>query len=541
MPVERPGAGDMPPYGGATIFERGRRWSALDPDWTALIDAPDGRHSIEKLLQDAEALTAAFQHAGLRPGDVISFQTPNWHEAAVIDLAAAAGGFVINPIVPIYRDAEVGFMLRDSRSKLFFFAEHFRGYDYAAMVERLLPDLPDLVAAIPVRPDSAQGSDYQAWLNRGRLLGPDLPTVDANAVKLLLYTSGTTGRPKAVLHSHNSLARAMGFSSDWWKVAPREKILMPSPVTHISGYANGLELPFFAGTCSILMENWDAAQAVSLIEEHGVSGTIAATPFLRELALAAEAQDRSLPTLRFFACGGAAVPPETIRHANAQFGRTVAFRAYGSSEAPLVTPGIGDSDPGEVAASSDGRVADYEVRTVDGSGNVLPPGEEGELLVRGPALFLGYANPEDNADAFDAEGFFRTGDVGIVTADGILTITGRKKDLIIRGGENISAKEIEDALHRHPAIREAAVVAMPHERLGEGICAVAIPEDQPGATLAKLTAFLAEQGLARQKCPERLVWVRSLPVTPSGKVRKDLLRQMAAQEHGFADIAYPSS
>lgn len=514
---------------GATIFERARGWSALDPQWIALIDGMGVRHSIGKLLRDAEALTAAIQEMGLRPGDIISFQTPNWHEAAVVNLAAAAGGFVVNPIVPIYRDSEVSFMLRDSRSKLFFYAESFRGYNYATMVERLRPDLPDLVAAIPVRPGVAQANSYQEMLDRGAMLRPDLPCVDANAVKMLLYTSGTTGRPKAVLHSHNTLARAMTVSSNWWKVKPRDTILMPSPVTHISGYANGLELPFLAGTCSILMENWDAAEAVRLIDEFGVTGTIAATPFLRELTACAEAEDKTLPTLRFFACGGAAVPPEIVRQANARFGRTVAFRAYGSSEAPLVTPGISENDPGELAAVSDGRLADYEVKTVDGSGNELAPGEEGELLVRGPALFLGYANPEDNAEAFDTDGFFRTGDMGIVTADGVLTITGRKKDLIIRGGENISAKEIEDVLLRHPAIREVAVVSMPHDRMGEGICAVVIPEDETRVQLAELAAFLMDQGLARQKCPEHLVWVRSLPLTPAGKVRKDLVRQMAAK------------
>lgn len=520
----------------STIIERARYWTARDPRWTALIDGDDVRHEIGRLLSDAEDLCAAIQAMGLVAGDVISFQTPNWHEAAVINLAACAGGFVANPIVPIYRDAEVGFMLRDSRSKLFFFSEHFRGFDYAAMVERIRPDLPDLVATVPVRAADPHGIGYAALLDKGRNLDPAFPAADPDRVKMLLYTSGTTGRPKGVLHSHRTLARAMTFSSRWWKLEPRETLLMPSPVTHISGYANGLEMPFFAGARSILMENWDAAEAVRLIEEHGVAGTVAATPFLRELAICAEAEGKTLPSLRFFACGGAAVPPEVVRKANARFGRTVAFRAYGSSEAPLVTPGIREDDPGEIAATSDGRIADYEVRTVDGDGKDLSPGEEGELLVRGPALFIGYSDPDDNAEAFDSEGFFRTGDIGVVSADGVLTITGRKKDLIIRGGENISAKEIEDALHRHPAIAETAVVSMPHDRMGEGICAVIIPRGEARPHLSELAEFLSAQGLARQKCPERVVWVNSLPQTPAGKVRKDIVRQMAARDDGFADI-----
>jgi acyl-CoA synthetase (AMP-forming)/AMP-acid ligase II len=511
-----------------TMADRARDLAAHDAHGVMLVDGGVA-HEIGTLLADAEALAAAMAALGVRPGEVVSFQAPNWHETAVINLAACIGGFVVNPIVPIYRDAEVGYMLRDSRSRLLFLAEQFRGYDYAAMIARLAPDLPDLIAAVPIRPAGARIDDYAALVESGRGARPVDRLVDPAGIKLLLYTSGTTGRPKAVLHSHDTLGRVMEVSSSYWGIEPGDAILMPSPVTHISGYANGLEMPFLAGTRTILMESWNAAAALDLIGRHAVVGTVAATPFLQELAATAADAGSILPSLRFFACGGAAVPPELVRTANARFGRPVAFRVYGSSEAPLVTLGFREPGEDESAATTDGRVVDYEVHAVDADGAVLPPGEEGELLVRGPSMFVGYADPADTEAAIDPDGFLRTGDIGTVSADGVVTITDRKKDLIIRGGENISAREIEDALHRHPAVAEAAVVAMPHPRLGEGICAVLIAQGGERPDVAAFARHLGGLGLAKQKCPEHVIWVDDFPRTASGKVRKDRLRALARE------------
>jgi acyl-CoA synthetase (AMP-forming)/AMP-acid ligase II len=515
-----------PQWGARTILDAAKAHLNDAPDHVAFVDAGTA-HRLDAILADAQALATSLTKLGVKPGEVISFQTPNWHEAAAINLAATIGGFVVNPIVPIYRDAEVGHMLRDGRSRVLFLAEAFRGYDYAAMMDRLRPDLPDLLAVVAVRPSAPRGDDYAALVAAGRGRPLAESGSDPDAVKLLLYTSGTTGRPKAVLHSHNSLARVMEASARHWGIAPGEAMLMPSPVTHISGYANGLEMPLLLGTRTILMESWDARAAIDLIEAHDIRGTVAATPFLQELAARAAEAGTDLPSLRFFACGGAPVPPELIRQANARFGRTVAFRVYGSSEVPLVT--LGFPDDGERAAATDGQIIDYEVRVVGDDGQPLPIGGEGELIARGPSMFVGYADPGDTADALDTEGFFRTGDIGIVSADGAVTITGRKKDLIIRGGENISAKEIEDMLGLHPAIVEASVVAMPHARLGEGICAVMIARGADQPTIADLATHLTEHGLARQKCPERIVWVGEFPRTPSGKIRKDQLRLMTRE------------
>ena len=345
---------------------------------------------------------------------------------------------------------------------------------------------------------------------------------------MVLYTSGTTGRPKGVLHNHCTLARIVAESGRHWGLEEGEVTLMPSPVTHVSGYANGLEAPFICGSRSVLMEAWSADEALALIEAHQCVGTVAATPFLVELAAAARKAGSGLRSFRFFACGGAAVPADLIPGANAAFDNVRAFRVFGASEVPLVTFGWPHDE--RLAATTDGEVIDYEVRIVDHDGNELPRGMEGEILARGPAMMMGYADATQTAEAITQDGFFRTGDLGVLSKDGAITITGRKKDLIIRGGENISAKEIEDVLHSHPAVKEAAVVAMPHERLGEGVCAYVILCGDADASM--LAAHVGASGMARQKIPERFELVDDFPRTASGKVRKDQLRAMVREMMG---------
>ncbi len=504
-----------------TIADLAERRAAEDPEGIAFV-ADDEHMSWSKVLADACALSVSLRDLGLVPGDVVSFQTPNWIEAAVINLAAALSGLVINPIVPIYRDAEVGMMLADCRAKAFITAASFRDYDYGAMAERLRPALPDLKHVILVRGEGTLTLDGLITAGRGRTF--DRPNVDPGGVKMILFTSGTTGRPKAVLHSHNTLDRVLRKSCDHWHVSAGDAMLMPSPVTHVSGYANGLEMPFIIGTRTVLMESWNAADALMLIDRHQVTGTVAATPFLIELAKVAAAEGKTLPSFRFFACGGAAVPPEVIPAANRAFAHCKAFRVFGSSEVPLVTLGYPDAADERLAATTDGAIVDYDVRIVDDGGQDVPPGSDGEILARGPAMFLGYADQRQTEEAITGDGYFRTGDIGCITPEGALLITGRKKDLIIRGGENISAKEIEDVLHAHPAVGEASVVAMPHPRLGEGVCAYIVLKAGSSVDSEALAAHVEASGLAKQKIPERFEFVDDLPRTASGKVRKDQLR-----------------
>ncbi|GGC17261.1 cyclohexanecarboxylate-CoA ligase [Novosphingobium marinum] len=501
-----------------TIADLAEQRAAEDPDFVAVID---NRRSMtrKQLLDDARALAAALMARGLVPGDVVSFQLPNWHEAAVFNLAAAMAGFVVNPIVPIYRDAEVRQMLGDCRARAILTCTEFRRFDFSQMALRLRDELPDLEFAFTAR--GSGPDDYETLVEEGRSLPFDRPQVDPHGVKMVLYTSGTTGRPKGVLHSHATIERIKRLSSEYWGIGEGEATIMPSPVTHISGYANGLEAPFVTGDKCIFMESWNAEDALRLIEEHEVVATVAATPFLVELANAARAAGTRLPSMRVFACGGAAVPPDLIPAANSAFDNLQAFRVFGASEVPLVTFGWMDNE--ELAATTDGEVVDYQVMIVDDDGAELPFGQEGEILARGPAMMLGYADKSQAEAAITPDGYFRTGDLGTLSENGAITVTGRKKDLIIRGGENISAVEIEDVLRTHPQVRDASVVAMPHERLGEGVCAYIISEGDP-ASVEMLCKHVQATGLAKQKTPERFEFVDDYPRTASGKIRKDMLR-----------------
>jgi acyl-CoA synthetase (AMP-forming)/AMP-acid ligase II len=280
------------------------------------------------------------------------------------------------------------------------------------------------------------------------------------------------------------------------------------------------------------MERWDAAEAVDLIQRHRVTFSVGATPFLKELVAEVEQRQLRLPSLRLFMSGGAPVPPELIRRANQALPDCLAFRVYGSTEAPTVTLGISSRADAELGATTDGRIVNHDVRICDAvTGQTLSGAAEGEICSRGPEMMVGYTDWQQTLESFDADGYFHTGDLGYRTHGDFLTVSGRKKDLIIRGGENISPKEIEDVLHQHPAIKEVAIVAMPHERMGETVCAfvIAHPDCLSEVDVAGVAAYLEKAGLARQKFPERVELVEDLPRTASGKVQKNVLRERIAK------------
>ena len=499
---------------------------ARDPGQILIVDG-DVRVSARDIHDQAGAVAGALQKRGLVAGDVISFQLPNWREAVVVDVAAAMLGLVCNPIIPIYRDAEVAYILKDAGTKIVFVPTEFRNFDYVAMIERHRADLPDLAHIVTVRGGAPGCVSYDALLEEGANF--ERPAVDPNAVKLIMYTSGTTGRPKGVLHSHNTIDTENQAFSKFLGLGPDDVILMPSPLTHITGYLYGIQLPIVLGAPVVFMEMWNAEAAADLIDRHGVTFTIAATVFLQELTEFARVNGRPLPSLRYFPCGGAPVPPEIIYNAHKTFERCVCGRCYGSTEAPTVTLGINTRDQEDFGATTEGLIVGHQIKLVDEKGDPVPLGVEGEIVTRGPEMCLGYADPAHN-EAFDAEGYFHTGDLAVLTADDCLVITGRSKDLIIRGGENLSPREVEDALHELPAVYEAAVVAMPHPRLGETGCAFVILEEGAALSFDEMVSALGDTGMAKQKYPERLEIVDAFPRTPAGKIRKNVLRaQIAAK------------
>ena len=517
---------DAPEWRNTTIAIEAFKKAQLHPDKVAIFleDEPDATYG--SIAEEALKLIAALHALGLQQGDVISFQLPNWREGAVIDIAAAALGLVVNPIVPIYRDAELRFILSDAASKLIFIPDQHRSIDYVDMISRLRPELPNLETVVTVRAEAEYPGAirYEQLTDCEPAAQAGLPSVDPNSVKCRLYTSGTTGFPKAVLHSHNTLIRILDNTSDHSGTNSSDVMIMPSPITHITGYSSGLNLPFIRDGRSALMERWNADKCIDFIHRVGGTMTVGATPFLQELLDAAERRGDSLPSMRVFSCGGAAVPPALVLRAYEVLANCRTVRVYGSTEAPIIT--LGWLNDAQLAATTDGHAYGYEVRIVDENGDEVADGTDGEITARGSGMFLGYADPDQNTEAHTSDGFFHTGDIGRRTAEGAILITDRKKDIIIRGGENISAKEIEDCLHLHPDIKEAAVVSMPHERLGEGVCVFLILHPE-SARLAQedIAAFTEAQGLARQKIPERVELVEDLPRPPSGKVRKDRLRK----------------
>ena len=517
---------DASEWRNTTIAAEAFRKAQSQPDDIAIYLESEPDATYGAIAEEALRLIAALHDLGLRQGDVISFQLPNWREGAVIDIAAAALGLVVNPIVPIYRDAELRFILGDAASKLIFIPDQHRSIDYVNMISGLRAELPSLEHVVTLRSTTEYPGTvhYESLIDCDPADPAELPSIDPNSVKCRLYTSGTTGFPKAVLHSHNTLIRILDNSSEHSGTNASDVMIMPSPITHITGYSSGLNLPFIRDGRSALMERWDADQCIDFIHRVGGTMTVGATPFLQELLDAAERRGDSLPTMRIFSCGGAAVPPALVLRAYDVLENCRTVRVYGSTEAPIIT--LGWLDDAQLAATTDGHPYGYEVRIVDDNGEVVPDGEDGEITARGSGMFLGYADPDQNTEAHADDGFFYTGDIGRRTADGAILITDRKKDIIIRGGENISAKEIEDSLHLHPDVKEAAVVAMPHERLGEGVCVfIILQSGSDTLSQASIAAFTESQGLARQKIPERVEVVEDLPRTPSGKVRKDRLRK----------------
>jgi len=495
-----------------------RRHVAAHPDKTALVD-DRVRLSYAELDRLADCVAAGLAARGIRAGEVVSSVLPNRAEAAVLFHAAHRLGAVLNPIVPIYGGREIRFILREAESAAVVVPGRFRGVDFPALVARVRPDVPSLRDVLVV-----DGLEALPQAD-----GPRSEGTDPDRVAVILYTSGTTAEPKGVLHSATTLAAECRATIGHHGLWTDEVLVMPSPVGHISGLLYGILLPAVLGATSALMEVWDPERFCALVERERGTFSAGATPFLQGVVDLPTLDRFDLRSLRLFPCGGADVPPDLIRRAIRRLG-VRSGRGYGSTEFPSITSSAGPDVPEAKRAETDGIVIPPgEIELRDAEGRPAATGREGEIWAHGPELFLGYRDARLDAEAFDERRFFRTGDLGVLDTDGYLTITGRVKDIIVRGGEKFSAKEVEDLLFEHPKVRSVAIVPMPDARLGERACAFVVPADERDPpTLPELVRFLEGRELSRRKLPERLELIDELPATASGKVQKHLLRERIA-------------
>ncbi|WP_340589034.1 AMP-binding protein [Erythrobacter alti] len=494
-----------------TLADALRDAAKSEPERVLLIDG-ETRVTANLLLHDAQALAGAMQ-ARMEKGSVVSFMLPNWHEAAVIYLAATLAGMVANPILPSLRAHDLRFILPDAGTRMIFVPQEFRGFECAEMVRGVVAEMEQRADVVVVRGNAGPSLSYPALCSSQD--GLATVALDPDDVRMLMYTSGTTGRPKGVLHTHNTINALIAQIGEHWLVEPGDSFLVSSPVSHIGGSIYAFEAPLLLGTSAILMERWEPAEALEHMRNHRITHMAGATPFLQHLLDAAKAACTDLPDLKVFICGGASVPPLLIREASDHFANARVTRVYGSTEVPVTTVGSLTSKGMDEAADTDGKPGIAEV--------IL--GEASEIRARGPQMLAGYLHPEDEESAFDEQGFYRTGDQGELTASGHLVVTGRIKDLIIRNGENIAPKEVEDLLLGHPDITEIAIVGIPDQRTGEKACAVIVPRDGATPDVASLGAYMAGFGVARFKYPELVDLRGNLPKNDAGKVLKHILRE----------------
>jgi cyclohexanecarboxylate-CoA ligase len=435
-------------------------------------------------------------------------------------------GAVTNPVMPIFRQHELSFMLRLAETRLMVIPESYRGFDYPAMIAGLRPSLPDLRHVLVV---GGSGPDsFEAFMADAPAADrlPPFPPADGNAITQLLYTSGTTGEPKGVMHTGNTLIGNVEACIERLGLGSDDVVLMASPLAHQTGFMYGMMMPVMLGATSVLQDVWEPGQGIALIRAEGVSFTMASTPFLTDLTNAVEAGGHDLPSLRVFLVAGAPIPRALVERAGPALG-TAIVSAWGMTENGLVTMTRPDDDADKTINTDGFPLRGMEVRVVDADGIPLGPDEEGRLQARTYSNFIGYLKrPEWYGH--DDEGWFDTGDLARIDADGYARLTGRSKDIIIRGGENIPVVEIEGLLFRHPDIDDVAIVGMPDERLGERACAFVVVREGASVGLAEVVAWLRGKQVAIQYMPERVEVVAALPRTASGKIQKFRLREMAA-------------
>ncbi|EFE7136729.1 medium-chain fatty-acid--CoA ligase [Escherichia coli] len=513
-------------WGDASLADYWQQTARAMPDKIAVVDNHGASYTYSALDHAASCLANWMLTKGIESGDRIAFQLPGWCEFTVIYLACLKIGAVSVPLLPSWREAELVWVLNKCQAKMFFAPTLFkqtRPVDLILPLQNQLPQLQQIVGVDKLAPATSA-------LSLSQIIADNTPltmaiTVHGDELAAVLFTSGTEGLPKGVMLTHNNILASERAYCARLNLTWQDVFMMPAPLGHATGFLHGVTAPFLIGARSVLLDIFTPAACLALLEQQRCTCMLGATPFVYDLLNLLEKQPADLSALRFFLCGGTTIPKKVARECQQRGIKLLSV--YGSTESsPHAVVNL--DDPLSRFMHTDGyAAAGVEIKVVDDARKTLPPGYEGEEASRGPNVFMGYFDePELTARALDEEGWYYSGDLCRMDEAGYIKITGRKKDIIVRGGENISSREVEDILLQHPKIHDACVVAMPDERLGERSCAyVVLKAPHHSLSLEEVVAFFSRKRVAKYKYPEHIVVIEKLPRTVSGKIQKFLLRK----------------
>ena len=513
-------------WGDASLADYWQQTARAMPDKIAVVDNHGASYTYSALDHAASCLANWMLAKGIESGDRIAFQLPGWCEFTVIYLACLKIGAVSVPLLPSWREAELVWVLNKCQAKMFFAPTLFkqtRPVDLILPLQNQLPQLQQIVGVDKLAPATSS-------LSLSQIIADNTPlttaiTTHGDELAAVLFTSGTEGLPKGVMLTHNNILASERAYCARLNLTWQDVFMMPAPLGHATGFLHGVTAPFLIGARSVLLDIFTPDACLALLEQQRCTCMLGATPFVYDLLNVLEKQPADLSALRFFLCGGTTIPKKVARECQ-QLGIKL-LSVYGSTESsPHAVVNL--DDPLSRFMHTDGyAAAGVEIKVVDDARKTLPPGCEGEEASRGPNVFMGYFDePELTARALDEEGWYYSGDLCCMDEAGYIKITGRKKDIIVRGGENISSREVEDILLQHPKIHDACVVAMPDERLGERSCAyVVLKAPHHSLSLEEVVAFFSRKRVAKYKYPEHIVVIEKLPRTASGKIQKFLLRK----------------
>ncbi|EHD5775389.1 TPA: medium-chain fatty-acid--CoA ligase [Escherichia coli] len=513
-------------WGDASLADYWQQTARAMPDKIAVVDNHGASYTYSALDHAASCLANWMLTKGIESGDRIAFQLPGWCEFTVIYLACLKIGAVSVPLLPSWREAELVWVLNKCQAKMFFAPTLFkqtRPVDLILPLQNQLPQLQQIVGVDKLAPATSS-------LSLSQILADNTPlttaiTTHGDELAAVLFTSGTEGLPKGVMLTHNNILASERAYCARLNLTWQDVFMMPAPLGHATGFLHGVTAPFLIGARSVLLDIFTPDACLALLEQQRCTCMLGATPFVYDLLNLLEKQPADLSALRFFLCGGTTIPKKVARECQQRGIKLLSV--YGSTESsPHAVVNL--DDPLSRFMHTDGyAAAGVEIKVVDDARKTLPPGCEGEEASRGPNVFMGYFDePELTARALDEEGWYYSGDLCRMDEAGYIKITGRKKDIIVRGGENISSREVEDILLQHPKIHDACVVAMPDERLGERSCAyVVLKAPHHSLSLEDVVAFFSRKRVAKYKYPEHIVVIEKLPRTASGKIQKFLLRK----------------